>query len=95
MVILKQIMASLLTHYQELVEVAILNCDLSNIPITEFDRFENPKSRRPYYVAYLMCKILLAGTSLEVEIHWNERRVCNTKIKDVENPRSKSKFCSS
>ena len=77
-------MASLLTHYQELVEVAILNCDLSNIPISEFDRFENPKTKRPYYVAYLICKILLSGTSLEVEIHWNERTLCNTKIEDVE-----------
>jgi hypothetical protein len=76
-------MASLLTHYQELVEAAVLNCDLSNIPISDFDQFENPKSRRPYYVAYLMCKILLSGTSLEVEIHWNETRLCNRKIRGI------------
>lgn len=83
-------MASLLTHYKELVEVAILNCDLSSIPISEFDQFENPKTGRPYYAAYLMCKVLLSGTSMEVEIHWNKRRLCNTKIKDVESTRLRS-----
>lgn len=83
-------MASLLTHYQELVEVAILNCDLSHISIDNFDRFKNPKSKQPYYAAYLMCKILLSGTSLEIEIHWNGRRLCTTKIKDVESIRSMS-----
>jgi hypothetical protein len=78
-------MASVLTHYyQELAKAAVLNCDLSSIPLGEFDRFKNPKTRRQYYAAYLMCKVLLSGTSLEVEIHWNERRLCNTKIMDVE-----------
>jgi len=78
------------TGQNELVEVAILNCDLSSIPTSNFERFENPKSRRPYYIAYLICKILLSGTSLEVEIQWNGRRICKIEIKDVENPGSSS-----
>src|SRR5271155_5326363 len=85
----QRILSISLTH-QELTDVAVLNCDLSTIPITDFERFENPKTKRPYYVAYLTCKMLLFGTSLEVEIHWNESIVCKTSIKDIQRTRSRS-----
>ncbi|KAH0556986.1 hypothetical protein GP486_005225 [Trichoglossum hirsutum] len=71
------------TGQNELVEVAILNCDLSKIPIRDFDKSENPKSRQPYYTAHLSCKTLLSGSSLKVEIHWDEGRLCDTEINDV------------
>jgi hypothetical protein len=86
----QRIVSISLTHHQELTEVAVLNCDLSAIPITDFDRFQNPKTKRPYYVAYLICKMLLCGTSLEVEIHWNERIICNTMIKDIRSTTTRS-----
>ncbi|CZR64187.1 uncharacterized protein PAC_14084 [Phialocephala subalpina] len=72
------------TGQNELVQVAVLNCDLSAIPINDFDRFQNPTSKRPYYVAYLVCRIIMSGTSIEVEIHWNKRIICSTKIRDIE-----------
>src|SRR5271156_6745322 len=80
---------SLILH-QELIEVAVLNCDLSTIPITNFERFENTKTKRPYYATYFVCKMLLSGTSLEVEIYWNKRRVCSTKIQDIQRTRLRS-----
>lgn len=61
-----------------------MNCDLSAIPINDFDRFQNPTSKRPYYVAYLVCRVIMSGTSIEVEIHWNKRIICSTKIRDIE-----------
>lgn len=64
--------------------MAVLNCDLSTIPINDFDRFQNPTSKRPYYVAYLVCKIIMSGTSIEVEIHWNKRVICSTRIRDLD-----------
>ena len=79
----QRIVSILLTHHQELTEVAVLNPDLSTIPVTSFDQFENPKTKQPYYATYLVCKMLLSSTSLEVEIHWNGKRVCNMEIVDV------------
>src|SRR5437016_696688 len=72
-----------LTHYQELIKAAVLKCDLSATPITEFERFENPRTGRPYYVAHLICKVLLSGTSLDVELHWEESKVGSARIKDI------------
>ena len=79
----QRIVSILLTHHQELTEVAVLNPDLSTIPVTNFDQFENPKTKQPYYVTYLICKMLLSGTSLDVDIYWGEKRVCSTKISDI------------
>jgi hypothetical protein len=67
-----------------LTKVAVLNCDLTGIPIGQFDQSENPKTGQPYYAAYLMCKFVLSGTSMEVEIQWNKRRLCHTTIQDIE-----------
>ncbi|KAI9868488.1 MAG: hypothetical protein M1813_005932 [Trichoglossum hirsutum] len=48
------------TAQTELMEVAVLNCDLSTKPITDFDQSENPKTKQPYYTAYLICKVILS-----------------------------------
>jgi hypothetical protein len=79
----QRIVLILLTHHQELTQVAVLDTDLSTIPTTSFDQFENPKTKQPYYVTYLTCKMLLSGTSLEVQIYWNEKRMCSTMIEDI------------
>lgn len=71
-----------LTRYQELNEVAVLNCDFSKFPIDEFDRFENSRNGRPYYRAHCICKAVLSDGILTVEIIWNEVQVCSVEIKD-------------
>jgi hypothetical protein len=79
-----------LTHYQELNEVFVLNCDFSKFPINEFDRFENSNNGRPYYTAHCICKLVLSGSILTVKIIWNGIQMCSTMIKD-EQATTKSK----
>lgn len=74
----------LLTCIQDLVEVTVLNCDLSNLPLNDFDRYENPKTKRPYYSACMICKMMISGTTLDIEIYYNNIRICKEQIKELE-----------
>jgi hypothetical protein len=71
----------------ELGHAAVLSCDLSKFELSEFEQFKNPTNKRPYYVAYLVCKFIMSGTDLDVEIHWNKRIVCSEKIRNIETDR--------
>ena len=75
----------ILTISKELVKASVLNCDLSSIPLVEFDRYQNPQTRRAFYIAYLMCKVTLSGAWLEVAIHLKGKQICTTKIENVQN----------
>jgi hypothetical protein len=35
-------------------------------------------------MAHCICKFVLSGSSLTVEIMWNEMQMCSTMIKDVQ-----------
>ena len=74
-----------LTLCEELVKAAVLNCDLSSIPLGDFDRYQNQQTRRPFYIAYLMCKVVLSGTCLEVSIQFKGKEICTTRIDNVQN----------
>ncbi|KUJ14621.1 actin-like ATPase domain-containing protein [Mollisia scopiformis] len=69
------------TGQNELGRSAVLSCDLSTFSLNEFVLFRNPTTKRPYYVAYLVCRFIMCETDLEVEIRWKERVVCSEKIK--------------
>lgn len=72
------------TGENELIKVAVLNCDLSNSFLGDFEKHENPNTKKAYYVLYLIFKMELCGTSVNAELRWNERLVCSTKIKDLQ-----------
>lgn len=69
---------------EELKEVTILTYDLSPFSLDDFDRAENQKNKAPYYVAYLTCKMAMSGSTVTVEILWNDVQLCKTKIQDVD-----------
>jgi len=74
----------------ELKEVAVLNCDISSIPLEEIDTGVNPVTRRQYYTAYLKCEIKMRGTQLELKILWNDRVLCQSMIQNIKHKGSVS-----
>jgi hypothetical protein len=68
----------------ELNEIAVLNCDLSSLPLSDFEEKENTQTRKRYYVAHLLCKMIVAGTCLEVHIIMDGKILCQTKIEDIQ-----------
>ena len=68
----------------ELKKVAVLDFDLSNSSLNKFERRETPKTKEPYYVVYLIFKLLLCGTSVEAELHWNKKLVCSVPVKELQ-----------
>jgi len=74
----------------ELEEIAVLNCDISSIPLEEFDTGVNPVTRRQYYTAYLKYKVEMRGTQFEVKILWNNRVLCQSMIQNIEHKGSVS-----
>jgi len=72
-----------LTKVIELKEVYALNSDLSSISLERFERAENQRTRQPYYIAYLMCKMTMSGSTIDVKVTWDDTLLCNTTIKDV------------
>jgi hypothetical protein len=76
--------ANLLTYYQDLNEVAVLHCDLSKFPINKFDQSGTSRDGSPCYVAYCVCKFVLSGNSLSVEIIWDRKRMCNARIENIQ-----------
>jgi hypothetical protein len=52
--------------------------------MTDFESYPNPQTRRKFYIAYLKCKVVLAAQGLEVEIHLKNKKICSTKIKDLQ-----------
>ncbi|KAH6665947.1 hypothetical protein B0J14DRAFT_203950 [Halenospora varia] len=55
----------------ELLEVGVLDCDLSHFAIRDFHRFENPETGFPYYSAHCTVKTTLSEGYLTVQIMWN------------------------
>lgn len=78
----------MLTLTQELNQAVVLNCDLSRFELHDFEQHQNPTSKRPYYVAYLVCKFIISGIDLDIEIHWNKNVVCSEKIRNIATDRS-------
>jgi hypothetical protein len=68
----------------ELNQIAVLNCDLSSLPLSDFEKKENTQTRKHYYVAHLLCKMMLTGTCLEVQIIMDGKILCQTKIENIE-----------
>jgi hypothetical protein len=75
---------TLLTCCAELKEVTVLTYDLSSFSLDDFDRAKNQKNKAPYYVAYLTCKMAMSGSTVTVEILWNDVQLCKAKIQDVD-----------
>ena len=73
----------MLTKVIELKEVYALNSDLSSISPDRFERAENQRTRQPYYIAYLMCKMTMSGSTIVVKITWDDTLLCETMIQDV------------
>ncbi len=73
----------MLTKVIELKEVYALNSDLSSISPDRFERTENQRTRQPYYIAYLMCKMTMSGSTIVVKITWDDTLLCETMIQDV------------
>lgn len=66
----------------------MLNCDLTTIPIAEFDCIQHPTTKCKYYIAYLTCEITMTVSVLDVAIIWKGKVIDSKKIKDVESMRT-------
>jgi len=68
----------------ELKKVHVLNVDLSNIALGQFERAEDQRTRQPCLTAYLMCKTAMSGSTVEVKIAWDDTLLCKATIKGIE-----------
>lgn len=73
------------SHHSEMAQVAVLNCDLSKVPLDDFDRYRNPTSSTPFYGAPLTCIFSMKGTELDVQLLRNESPISSVTIKDIAN----------
>ena len=68
---------------------ASLDVDLSQLPLGDFDRMKNPKTKKIYYNAHLDCRMILSGTSLDIQVYCNNKKICQTTLQDIETSRTK------
>ena len=69
-----------LTYKPELEEVAKINVDLSQSPISNFERRRNSSTRQSFYIAYMKCLIIISEVGLELQVLLNGHQLSSTKI---------------
>jgi len=70
-------------NFSELKVACVLKCDLSSIPLHEFERATNPKTKKTFYIADLICRMELAGSEVVVKILYHETLLSKATIKDI------------
>ena len=78
--------------FLELKITCALKCDLSSIPLHEFEQAKNPKTNRPYFIADLICRMELSGSKVVVKILSHETVLSKATIKDIERSSSVSSW---
>lgn len=64
----------------EVEQVGCIKCDMSSYSPNEFEWRQNPQTGDNYYVAFLVCRMLLTTTTLEAEVLVNDRQIGYTHI---------------
>jgi hypothetical protein len=75
----------------ELETVAVLDIDLSKVPLSNFDQGNNPRTGAPYFSAPLILKMKLFDRRLVVQILMDDEIFCETAIDDLESETSRER----